>query len=75
MNSLVKRVLTAAVLVPFVVWVVLFSSDLVFNLVLSLVVFTAAYEWFALSGASNRLTKGLFASACLIVSFGISYSA
>jgi len=38
MNSLVKRVLTAAVLVPFVVWVVLFSSDLVFNLVLSLVV-------------------------------------
>lgn len=75
MNSFLKRVLTAAVLIPFVIWLVLFSSKLIFAVVLSIVAFTAAYEWFALCGVRNRLTKALLAVLCLIVSFGISYSA
>ncbi|MBQ0725212.1 MAG: phosphatidate cytidylyltransferase [Cycloclasticus sp.] len=75
MNSLFKRVLTAAVLIPLVVWLVLFSSELAFSVVLSLVSFTAAYEWFSLCGVNNRIVKGLLATLCLVLALGISYSA
>ena len=73
MNSLVKRLITAALLIPVVVWLVLYSTDITFLSVLSLIVFVGAHEWAALSGIKNRLLKILYSVACLSIAVSSIY--
>lgn len=61
MSSLAQRLLTAVVLIPLVVWVVLFSSDLVYTVVLAVIVLIAGYEWAALSGVQSAFRKNILA--------------
>ncbi len=68
MSSLMQRLLTAVVLIPIVVWVVLFAPERFFLVVASVIVWVAAYEWVALSGVLNKLHKILLAS--LMLGFG-----
>ncbi len=68
MSSLTKRILTAAILIPFVLWLVLFSPADVFIVIFSGVMFVAAFEWAGLSGIDRLLSKLLFAGASVLVS-------
>jgi len=68
MSSLLQRLLTAAALIPVVVWVVLYSPTYAFVAVLSLIVFIAAYEWAGLSLIQGQLNKYLLAGIILLLS-------
>jgi phosphatidate cytidylyltransferase len=57
MSSLLQRILTAVVLIPVVLWVVLFSPEQVFIIALSLIVLIAAYEWAVLSGIKKPISQ------------------
>lgn len=72
MTSLAKRLLTAIVLIPAVVWVVMYSSEPFFIGVLSLIVLIAGYEWAALSAVKSKLYKSIFAITGLLFSFGLT---
>ena len=69
MSSLAQRLLTAVFLIPLVVWVVLFSSDLVYTAVLAVIVFAAAYEWAALSGVHNSFRKISIAAITVVCAY------
>jgi len=71
MSSLMQRLLTAAVLVPIVVWVVLYSPEFIFLFVLSLIVFIGAYEWSGLAEVENSYHKFIVAGFILAVSNGL----
>lgn len=73
MNSLVKRLITAALLIPVVIWLVLYSTDITFLSVLSVIVFIGAYEWASLSGIKNRLLKALYSVTCLLIAVASVY--
>jgi len=66
MSSLMQRLLTAIVLIPVVVWVVLYAPDTTFLSVLSTIILIAGYEWAGLSGLTGRLQKAV-ASVCVLV--------
>lgn len=68
MSSLLQRLLTAAALIPVVIWVVLYAPTTAFVAVLSLIVFIAAYEWAALSRIQGQLNKYLLAGVILLLS-------
>ncbi len=72
MTSLAKRLLTAIVLIPAVVWIVMYSSEPFFIGVLSLIVLIAGYEWAALSAVKSKLYKSIFAITGLLFSFGLT---
>lgn len=72
MSSLLQRLLTAAVLIPVVVWVVLYSSFTVFSCVLSIIVYIAAYEWAGLSQVDNTVKKHSLAVVALAVSYALT---
>lgn len=67
MSSLVQRLLTAVILIPLVVWVVLYAPESVFLWVLSGIVFIAAMEWAALTGVACRGGKIIFALPLLVL--------
>ncbi len=67
MSSLLQRLLTAAVLIPVVVWVVLYSSVSVFVVVLSTIVFIGAYEWGGLSEINSSAQKYVLAAVTLFI--------
>ncbi|MEO1888430.1 MAG: phosphatidate cytidylyltransferase [Cycloclasticus sp.] len=69
MSSLVQRLLTAAVLIPVVVWVVLYADAFVFVIVLSVIVFVAGYEWGGLSEINNSTKKLALAMATLFTAY------
>lgn len=66
-SSLLQRLLTAAVLIPVVVWVVLYSSVSVFVVVLSTIVFIGAYEWGGLSEINSSAQKYVLAAVTLFI--------
>lgn len=72
MNSLVQRLLTAAVLIPIVVWFVMFSPDMAFISILSLIIIIAAYEWGALSGLKSKFEKYALAAVTLLLAHGLT---
>lgn len=57
MSSLAQRILTALVLIPVVIWLVLYSADSFFTMFLAAIVFLGGHEWVALSGVSNKPNK------------------
>lgn len=61
MSSLAQRLLTALILIPVVIWLVLYSPDHFFTLFLGVIVFLGGREWAALSGVQNKLNKILIA--------------
>jgi len=65
MSSLIQRLLTAVALIPVVVWVVLYASEMTFIAVLSVIIIIGAYEWAALSGLQCKLQKMIF-SVCVV---------
>jgi len=69
MSSLAQRLLTAIVLIPLVVWIVLLSSDLVYTVGLAVIVFAAGYEWAALSGVYNAFRKISIASIIVVCAY------
>ncbi len=72
MSSLVQRLLTTAALMPIVVWFVMFSHAHAFTLILSIIVFIAAYEWAALSDVTKKHQKYIFALFVLAISHGLT---
>ncbi len=68
MSSLTKRIVTAAVLIPFVIWLVLLSPADVFIAVFSSLVLVAAFEWAGLSGIDRLVPKFLFAVLTVLAS-------
>ena len=48
-----QRVITALILVPIVLWLVLFANHSIFSLAMILVVSLAAYEWGMLCGLNK----------------------
>lgn len=71
MSSLAKRLLTAAVLIPFVVWLVMYSSEIIYLAVLSLIIFIAGYEWAALSGVQFKTGRLALALTMLVFSLSL----
>ena len=72
MSSLAQRLLTAIVLIPVVVWVVLFSSDLVYTVVLGVIVFAGGYEWVALSGVHSVVRKISIAALTVVCAYSLT---
>jgi phosphatidate cytidylyltransferase len=72
MSSLIQRLLTAVVLIPVVVWLVLIAPDSVFMGVLSVIFFITAYEWSALSGENRPLIKIVVGVVFVIVAYATS---
>ncbi|MEW4982441.1 MAG: phosphatidate cytidylyltransferase [Cycloclasticus sp.] len=72
MSSLVQRLLTAAVLIPVVVWLVMFSPDMAFISILSIIIIIAAYEWGALSGLKSNFKKYVLAGVVVLLSHGLT---
>tara|TARA_R110002074_G_scaffold402342_1_gene608117 strand:+ start:56910 stop:57731 length:822 start_codon:yes stop_codon:yes gene_type:complete len=72
MSSLLQRILTAVVLIPVVLWVVLFSPEQVFVIALSLIVLIAAYEWAALSGIKKPISQCFLALILLAIAFAVN---
>jgi phosphatidate cytidylyltransferase len=68
MSSLIQRLLTAIVLIPLVVWLVLYAPANVFLITLALIFFAAGHEWSLLSGLTNPLHKFSYASLVLLIS-------
>jgi len=68
MSSLMQRLLTAAGLIPIVVWFVMFSDEAAFTFILSIIVFIAAYEWSVLSGFTEKVSQYTFAVGVLCIS-------
>ncbi|PCI18719.1 MAG: phosphatidate cytidylyltransferase [Piscirickettsiaceae bacterium] len=67
MSTLVKRLLTASILIPVVVWLVLFAPNTAFIGVMSIIIVIAGVEWAALSNIQHPISKTLFAILCIAV--------
>jgi len=63
-----QRIATALVLIPLVLWFVLYSSTILFDLVLAAVISIAAYEWAMLSGLS-KISRYFYVLVNLLVIF------
>jgi phosphatidate cytidylyltransferase len=72
MSSLVQRLLTAAALIPLVVWLVLFSPNIAFTIVLSLIILMGGFEWAMLSGIENKVYKIVVTLFILLVSHSMN---
>ena len=57
MSSLIRRVATALVLIPIVVWLVLLSPENIFSIVLLVIAFLAGREWAGLAGFQSNQAK------------------
>ena len=66
------RLLTAAVLIPLVVWGTLALHTLWFSLLVALVVALGAWEWSALAGLSSRAMRGFYVVFMLLALWGIN---
>jgi phosphatidate cytidylyltransferase len=66
-----QRILTAALLVPLVLWLVLFASPMVFGGALALVTLLGALEWARLGGIESRRWRGLYALALVSILVGL----
>ncbi len=62
-----KRVVTAAVLIPVVVALVLLASTAIVALVLALVILLALFEYFALGDAMGHRAYRLWTAACALI--------
>ena len=58
---LMQRVLTAIPLAALVVWIILFQPTRIFDYLLTLITFIAAYEWARLSGVEAKLLRYVYA--------------
>lgn len=67
------RLLTAAVLIPLVVWGTLALPTVWFSLLVALVVALGAWEWAALAGLASRAMRGLYVVLMLLALWGMSY--
>lgn len=72
MSSLLQRILTAVVLIPVVLWIVLFSPEQVFVIALGLIVLIAGYEWAALSGIKSPIKQCFLAVILLAIAFTVN---
>lgn len=63
--ALIQRLLTAAVLIPLVVWVVMGLDTTTFAVTMLVVIAIAAWEWAGLSGIDGQLGRGLYALGLL----------
>lgn len=73
-SELQKRVLTALLLLPVVIWCVFFAPTLwAFRVFAAAVVVVGAWEWTAMMGWSQPLWRGLYAVAVLaaLAAFGV----
>ncbi|ORU89665.1 MAG: hypothetical protein A6F71_01515 [Cycloclasticus sp. symbiont of Poecilosclerida sp. M] len=71
MSTLVQRVLTALILIPIVVWLVMYAPDKVFVATLCVIFFVVGHEWAALSGLSQfwqKLAYAVVISSLLLAS-------
>jgi phosphatidate cytidylyltransferase len=66
-----QRVLTAIPLAALVIWILLFQSTQMVNVLLLLVVFLAGMEWARLSGLCNLFQRGAFAAMVALLSWYI----
>lgn len=73
MSSLMQRLLTAVVLIPVVVWLVMYSPASVFISVLSVIVLIAGYEWGVLSGLKSKLPQYALALTVLLFAHGLTF--
>lgn len=73
MSSLGQRLLTAALLIPVVVWLVMYSPDIAFISVLSVIVLIAGYEWGALSGLDSKSSRYILALTVFAFSHGLIF--
>src|ERR1700686_3567013 len=62
-----KRVVTAAVLIPVVVGLVLWGSTIVVALVMALVMLLALFEYFALGDAMGHRAYRLWTATCALI--------
>ncbi|MEE8321275.1 MAG: phosphatidate cytidylyltransferase [Gammaproteobacteria bacterium] len=65
------RCITAAILIPVVVYTVLFLETIWFGLLMAVFVSLAAWEWAGLSGYPNR--SCIFYQAVVVISLGVAY--
>lgn len=65
-DMLMQRVLTALVLIPLVLWLVLFANTETFSIAMMVVITIAAYEWAMLSGLVG-IRQYLFAGLNLLL--------
>jgi phosphatidate cytidylyltransferase len=74
MNSLTKRILTAAILIPITILGLLFLPDFYFFLAVALVLTLAAWEWLAnLASLKEQVRKTAWYLLALWVGFVIAY--
>ncbi len=66
------RLLTAAVLIPLVIWGVLALPTLYFSVLVALIVAQAAWEWSALAGIARVFWRALYVTLLLLALWGIS---
>lgn len=62
-----QRVITALLLAPFAVLVILWTPHAVTALVLALLVLAGAWEWAAFAGLTSRTARSLYAAAIAVV--------
>lgn len=68
-----QRLLTAAVLIPLVIWAILALPTLHFSLLVALVVALGAWEWSALAGVSSPAGRAAYVLAMLLALWGAHY--
>ena len=66
------RLLTAAVLIPLVIWGVLALPTAYFSLLIALIVAQAAWEWSALAGMTQLFWRALYVSLLLLSLWAVS---
>lgn len=68
-----QRLLTAAVLLPLVLWLVIFASPLAFGIALGLVVFLGGLEWARLGGLESRRWRVPYAAVLVLILVGLEW--
>lgn len=64
---LLHRLLTAALLIPFVIWFCLYFSTPLFEAVVALIIALAAWEWSNLSGRLTPMRRSLYVISTLVI--------
>ncbi len=70
---LLPRIITAAILVPFVILAVFLLPLTYFSLLVAAIMLLASYEWCKLIGMTSPLQLGLFLLSLLIPMLGLHF--
>lgn len=69
-----QRIITALVLIPFVVFAIFFASIQLFSVIAAAILGIAAYEWAGLMGIRARMTKYAYVTLVLLAMLVVSIS-